>query len=154
LKWRNFTLAKLQTLFFAVLLCPALLMAAETENARIVTHKSNVVRCLAAVQINQIDGKNRQLPTLGFEIEPGEHTMSGLSTIDLRNCPPEETQSRNPVHIKPLDWFFEAGKVYYVALDYSSPKRENWQIVVWKAETEDGEVIFDITRQDPDPSKP
>jgi hypothetical protein len=140
---------KVKKLIFVIMVLaamPVALSAADPEKAQIVTHKSNPVKCLAAVEINQVDGKQRQLPPGGFEIEPGEHTMKGRSQVDLRNCPPVETHSRKPVHARPLDWFFEAGKVYYVALDYSNPNRENWRTVVWKVIDADGEVIFDLTQ--------
>jgi len=42
---------------------------------------------------------------------------------------------------------FEAGMVYYVALDHGSIHEEEWQLVVWKVETEDGELVFDITQK-------
>ena len=126
------------------------LNAADPEKARVVTFKSNPVKCLASVAITQVDGKNRMLPPGGFKIDPGEHSMHGRATINLRNCPPARTDSRKPVHIPPLEWFFEAGKVYYVGLDYSSPLRENWRLVVWKAEYENGEVIFDRTEDEAD----
>lgn len=134
-------------------LLPLAWSAAEEENAQIVTHKSNPVHCLAAIEITQVDGKQRQLPPSGFEIEPGEHTMHGRATVDLKNCPPAESRSRKPVHSKPLDWFFEPGKTYYVALDYSNPNRENWRTVVWKVLDADGEVVFDLTTGDTNPNQ-
>lgn len=134
------------SLLIALIALPFTLAAADPEKAQIITHKSNPVHCLAAVEINQVDGKQRQLPPGGFEIEPGEHTMKGRSQVDLKNCPPVESRSRKPIHSQPLEWFFEPGKTYYVALDYSNPNRENWRTVVWKVKDADGEVIFDLTQ--------
>jgi len=117
----------------------ASIMAEEVElsKPRVVTFKENVTACLASVEIKQIDGHQRMLPTLGFEIEPGWHTMHGIAKLDLRRCPVKDERSRKPAHIPPLEWLFEAGKVYYVGLDYSSPLRENWRLVVWKVEDDE-----------------
>ena len=139
---------KILSILIVSLVFPSALFADDSTKVRIVTYKSNPVHCLAAIAIRQVDGHQRQLPTMGFELEPGEHSMHGLATADLRNCTPIKSSRRSSVHIPPLEWFFEPGRVYYVALDYSSPNRENWRLVVWKTEYEDGEVIFDITKND------
>lgn len=144
------SMTRMVVVAFLAVFIMAPLHAADPEKARVVTFKSNPVECLASVAITQIDGRNRMVPPGGFEIDPGEHSMHGRATVDLRNCPPARTDSRNPVHIPPLEWFFEPGKVYYVGLDYSSPLRENWRLVVWKAEYENGEVIFDRTEDEAD----
>ncbi len=119
-----------------LMLLPAQVVAEELvlDNPRVVTFKSNVSSCLASVEIKQIDGHLRTLPTMGFEIEPGWHTMHGTAKLNLANCPVKEERSRKQVHVPALEWLFEAGKVYYVGLDHSSPMRKNWRLVVWKVE--------------------
>jgi len=129
------------------------LMAEDAEKARVVTFKSNPVKCLAAIRVTTIDGRLRTVPAMGFDIEPGEHTLKGPATLDFRNCEPAQSRTRKQESIPPLNWYFEAGKVYYVGLDYSSPQRAEWRYVVWKVEYEDGEVVFDITEPDPDVPK-
>lgn len=131
-----------------VLLAPAALHAADPEMARVVTFKENVTTCLASVAIKTIDGKNRQLPNFGFDIEPGWHTMHGVAKINLNRCPVNEERIRKSVNVPPLEWLFERGKIYYVGLDHSSPMRENWRLVVWKVEDmdeagEDGDTSGD-----------
>ena len=105
--------------------------------SRVVTFRENITKCLASVQIRTIDGHNRMLPTMGFEIEPGWHTMHGAAKLNLKHCPVEDERSHEDVHIPALEWLFEAGKVYYVGLDYSSPTRKNWRLVVWDVKDED-----------------
>lgn len=125
---------KLILLLAAAVFMPLTVSAEDDRGmARVVTFKENVSTCLAPVQIRTIDGRNRNLPSLGFKIEPGWHTMHGSAKLDLRRCPvrDEHKRSSQEVHIPPLEWLFEAGKVYYVGLDYSSPSRENWRLVVW-----------------------
>lgn len=125
---------KLILLFAASLLMPLSLYAEDEQGmARVVTFKENVTNCLAPVQIKTIDGHNRNLPTLGFEIKPGWHTMHGTAQLNLKRCPvrDEHRKKGQDVHIPALEWLFEAGKVYYVGLDYSSPMRENWRLIVW-----------------------
>lgn len=128
----------LMILALALALPPSVLFAADPSKAQIVTFKSNPTICLASVAIKQIDGHLRQLPTLGFTIEPGWHTMHGLATVNLRDCPVMQERSRKQVHVPPLQWLFKAGKVYYVGLDHSSADRQNWRLVVWKEEYMEG----------------
>jgi hypothetical protein len=44
-----------------------------------------------------------------------------------------------------VEWLFESGKVYYVALDHNPLDEEQWRLVVWKVKTEKGDLVFDIT---------
>ena len=125
-------------MILALAFLPSAVFAKDPDKARVVTFKSNPAKCLASVAIKQIDGHLRQLPTLGFEIEPGLHSMHGMATVDLRHCPVVEDRIRRQVNVPPLEWFFEPGKVYYVGLDHSSVERQNWRLVVWKVEYEDG----------------
>ncbi len=129
---------KILVMMMSLALLPSVVFAKDENKARVVTFKSNPAKCLAAVAITQIDGHLRQLPSLGFDIEPGLHTMHGMATVDLRHCPVIEDRIRRQVNIPPLDWYFEPGKVYYVGLDHSSVERQNWRLVVWKVEYEDG----------------
>ncbi len=125
---------KILVMMMSLALLPSMVFAKDENKARVVTFKSNPVKCLAAVAIKQIDGHLRQLPALGFEIEPGWHTMHGMATLNLRDCPVVEERIRKQVHVPPLEWLFEPGKVYYVGLDHSSAQRRNWRLVVWKVE--------------------
>ena len=129
---------KIGMMILVLALTPSAVFAADPSKAQVVTFRSNNAICLASVAIKQIDGHLRQLPKLGFEIEPGWHSMHGLATLDLKNCPVVEDRIRRPVNIPPLEWLFEAGRVYYVGLDHSSASRENWRLVVWKVEYMDG----------------
>ncbi|NND44423.1 MAG: hypothetical protein HKN58_03800 [Xanthomonadales bacterium] len=123
----------------ALAVLPAAALSADRNKAQVVTFKSDPTKCLASVEIKTIDGELKLLPSLGFDIEPGWHTMHGVATVNLNHCPAVEERSRKQVHIPPLEWLFEAGKKYYVGLDHSSPHRENWQLVVWKVESMDEE---------------
>jgi hypothetical protein len=130
-------------IFLSLLLLPLAVWAEDYEAedlgmAQVVTFKHNVSECLAPVQIKTIDGELRNLPSLGFEIEPGWHTMHGIASINLQHCPVKEERTRDTDHIPALEWLFEAGKKYYVGLDHSSPYRKNWRIVVWKVEDLEG----------------
>jgi hypothetical protein len=133
---------KISLLLMLLTMLPLSLYAEEEEEtegmARVVTFKENVTTCLAKVQIKTIDGHNRNLPSLGFDIKPGWHTMHGTAQVDLKRCPvkDEHKRSNRDVHVPPLEWLFEAGKVYYVGLDHSSPMRENWRLIVWDVKDE------------------
>jgi len=130
-------------------------LADDKETARIVTYKGNVSKCLAPVAIRVIDGELRQLPRTGFKLEPGIHRLAGKATASLRHCPKQQRRSRKPLMGFPtVEWLFEAGKVYYVALDHGSLDEEEWRLVVWKVETEEGELIFDITHREAPQKQP
>ena len=134
-------------MLIVLVVLPAAVFAADPSKARIVTYKSHPAHCLAAVAIKQIDGHQRQLPAMGFEIEPGWHTMHGMATLNLSFCPVVEDRIGKQVNVAPLEWLFERGKVYYVGLDHSSVERQNWRLVVWKVKDVDGELIFDTTEK-------
>jgi len=109
--------------------------------------------CLAPVAIRVIDGKLRQLPATGFKLEPGIHRLAGKATASLHHCPKQQRRSRKPLMGFPMmEWLIEADKVYYVALDHGSLDEEEWRLVVWKIETEDGELVFDVTHRESAPN--
>jgi hypothetical protein len=120
----------------ALLLGPAVATpagAAAGDRALVITQVRRPASCIGAVQISQVDGRQRRLPAQGFEIEPGRHTMTGTAVIDAgMNCPIGRGVSRN--NIEPLEHEFEAGMKYYVGFDHSSPNRDDWRLVVWKSE--------------------
>lgn len=129
-------------------LLPAPCLAEDEETVKVVTGKGDVAHCLAPVQIRLIDGKLRQLPSLGFDLEPGMHVLAGNPAGRTSHCNQSRQRSRKPVTSFPaVEWFFEPGKVYYLAVFHDTEYIEDWRLVVWKVETEDGELVFDITKQ-------
>ena len=132
-----------------LVLLPVLGLAADEEKIKVVTGKGDVAHCLAPVQIRMIDGKLRQLPSLGFDLEPGMHVLAGNPVGRTSHCNPSKQRSRKPISSFPaVEWFFEPGKVYYVAVFHDTEYIEDWRLVVWKVETDEGELVFDITKQD------
>ena len=122
----------LQITVLALSLIPALLAAEEPALARIVTGDALVAQCIAPVHITQIDGEEKQLPGMGFELEAGMHSMHGKARINPAYC--EVHRELQPTYIPALEFMFESGRIYYVGLDYSPERREDWRIVVWKVE--------------------
>jgi hypothetical protein len=137
-------------LVFLFAIWSAPMLAQEEQKARVVTFKSNPTKCVAPVAMRMIDGKLRQLPTTGFTIEPGFHTVAGDATANLGHCPTVQRRSRKSLGIPAVEWLFESGKVYYIGLDHSSVHEEEWSLIVWKVRYEDGDTIFDITRNEPE----
>jgi hypothetical protein len=132
--------------FLLIWMLPSAAIAEKAEAARVVTHKHDVSKCLAPVAIRVIDGRLRQLPATGFDLEPGIHRLAGYATASLGHCPKAQSRSRKPLMGFPaVEWLFESGKVYYVALDHNPPDEEQWRLVVWKVKTEEGDLVFDIT---------
>ena len=119
-------------LLTAVLALAASAGAAASDKAMIITQVAKPAECIASVHIRKIDGEEKIVPAQGFEIEPGVHSMTGTARLDLRNC----QVARGNVHteIPPLESDFEAGRKYWVGLDYRSPDRNEWALVIWKVE--------------------
>lgn len=117
----------------SLLLAPLGLLAQDDEyKAWVITQTEKPAQCLSSVAIQQIDGEERSLSPQGFEIEPGRHTMHGRAKINTAYCQP--IRGHQDQSIEPLEAVFEAGKVYYVGFDHSSPDRNEWALVIWKVE--------------------
>lgn len=132
---------KLPILF--LLLTIGLPLAAEDSpgKAVIVTDVAKPVSCIAPVAITQIDGRLVQVSPQRFEIDEGEHTMTGVATLDLRYCPSGGTAAERMLDRRdypPLEGYFEAGKQYFVGFDHSASDASNWGLAVWKVELAHG----------------
>lgn len=102
---------------------------------RVVTSFNNAAQCISPVQIRKIDGKEATVQRMGFNLEPGQHTLSGSAVIDTSSCLTIGSTTRHAT-AAPLEAEFELGKVYYVGYDHSSADRDDWKIVIWKVEDE------------------
>jgi hypothetical protein len=107
-------------------------LAAGEGKARVITSVERAVQCIASISVYEVDGQLANMNSMGFDLEPGRHTMQGRATINSQNCPAMRgNESRD---VPPLEHDFEAGKTYYVGLDHSSRNRAEWRYVVWKVE--------------------
>lgn len=116
----------------ALLLLPLSGQAVSRDKAWIITQVSKPTECISKVAIRNIDGREMRLPSQGFELDPGTHTLTGTAMLDTRFCP--VLRANRTDRIQPLEAEFEAGKKYYVGLDHSSSDRSDWALVVWKIE--------------------
>jgi len=122
-------------LFKFVLLClflmPFQANAGKEDEAKIVTSASNAAQCISPVHIMKIDGREARVQRMGFNLEPGKHTLSGKTLINTSFC---QTVGGNTYRDKPppLEAEFQAGKTYYVGFDHSSSDRKDWKYVIWK----------------------
>ena len=119
--------------FITLLLTPFAAQAADKDMAMIVTGNEKPAECISAVHVNQIDGKEVKVQALGFELAPGEHSLTARAIVNTSFC-----KAMGPAtganQIEPLKMDFQAGKTYYVGVDHSSPLRKDWKLVVWKTE--------------------
>ena len=115
---------------------PVSVFSADPTKARIITSDQRITQCISSMHIRQVDGKERQLPALGFDLKPGIHTLQGTAKLNLTFCP--VLREMHKTNVPPLQALFEAGKTYYIGLDHSSKSREDWRIVVWKVEGTEG----------------
>jgi hypothetical protein len=123
-----------------VALIPLTGMAKDEEGpamARIITQNEKPPQCLSRVHIQRIDGELVNVHPSGFDIEPGMHSMNGRATVNTSFC--RRVSGRTSEGIPDLEAEFEAGKTYYIGLDHRSRNSEDWRLVIWKVEPEEGE---------------
>ncbi len=116
---------------FCLFLLPLQANAKKTDKAMIVTSVDKAAQCISSVHVLKIDGREARVQRMGFDLEPGKHTLSGKAFINTSFCPTVGRVS-NQNHTPPLEAEFEAGKTYWVGLDHSSPDRRDWKYVTWK----------------------
>lgn len=122
-------------LLTTTLLALAMPLAADPGKAMVITSVERPVQCIAPIAVYEVDGRLVEMNSMGFELEPGMHTLKGRARISSSTCPVmrgNETQD-----VPPLEYEFEAGKTYWVGLDHSSSNRRAWRYTVWKVEDTD-----------------
>lgn len=104
-----------------------------SQKARIITGNQRAAECISSVHVNTIDGEQVFVQPLGFEIDPGKHTMTARAKVDISFCT-AVGKGTNRDTVEPLEAEFEAGKTYYLGYDHSSSNRRDWKLVIWKVE--------------------
>lgn len=99
----------------------------------VITQGGAPVDCMAAVEINKIDGQRKIVPAWGFEIEPGEHSLNGRALIDTTWCKLNKDE-RIFGPVPDLQVNFQAGRTYYIGFDHKPRNRQEWKLTVWKVE--------------------
>ena len=122
---------KLAVLF--LFLAPVIAFSDELPKAKVITSGVQAVKCISPIHVNSIDGRTVQVPTLGFDLDPGKHSLKGRALIDTSVCRIVGTGS-DRYNVDAIEYEFEAGKIYYLGLDHSAPNRNDWKYVVWKVE--------------------
>ncbi len=117
----------------AALLLPGMALAGDAKSVQIVTSSEKPAECISAVHINKIDGREVKVQKLGFELEPGTHSLSGRAVVNTSFCKAMGLGTQRH-KVQPVEANFEAGKTYYIGYDHSSPHRKDWKMVVWKVE--------------------
>ncbi len=117
--------------FLCLFLLPFQTHAEEGGKAKIITSFNKAAQCISPVEILKIDGREVNVQPMGFDLDPGQHTMSGKAKIDTSFCQ-TVGQGTNQYDIPPLEAEFEASKTYWVGLDHSARNRKDWKYVIWK----------------------
>jgi len=115
----------------SLLLLPLVIQAEDAKQAKIITGSDQAAKCISAVEVNQIDGKEVKVQKLGFSIDAGKHAISARALINDSFCKVTGLDTGNNP-IAPIEYDFEAGKTYYLGYDHSSTLRKDWKLVVWK----------------------
>jgi hypothetical protein len=119
---------------FALSCAPLALVAGDAAGkARIVTGNGKPAQCISPVHVTAIDGKQTYVNKLGFDLEPGEHSLKARAIIDTSFCrAPGRSTGKDTT--EPLTATFEAGKTYYLGFDHSASNRREWKLVIWDQE--------------------
>jgi hypothetical protein len=116
--------------FLIIVLLP-LNVAANKDMARIITDTSKPVECIAPIDVYNIDSKLVRKNAMGFNLEPGKHTLVGTARIDGRNCPSMRGAARD---IPPLEHEFKAGHTYFIGLNHKAAGQQDWFFTVWRVQ--------------------
>jgi hypothetical protein len=117
----------------SLILLPFAAAAEDAAKAKIVTGTELAAQCISSVHVNNIDGREVKVQSLGFDIDPGTHTMTGRALINTSFCKAVGPGNQR-YSVEPLEADFEAGKTYYVGYDHSSSNRKDWKLTIWKVE--------------------
>ena len=120
-----------QFVLFCLFLLPFQANAEEEGKAKIITSFNQASQCISPVHIRKIDGREVAVQRMGFDLDPGKHTMAGSAIIDTSFCPVVGRANYSD-SAPSLEADFEAGKTYYVGLDHSASNRKDWKYVIWK----------------------
>ncbi len=124
----------LKSLLVALLLVPAMSHAWDAGKARIVTSGDKPSECISAVHVNRIDDREVKVQKLGFEIDPGKHTLSARAIMNTSFCKAVGIGGTGLQTAEPIEADLEAGKTYYLGYDHSASNRKDWKLVIWKVE--------------------
>ena len=102
--------------------------------ARVLTSIGRPSECLAPLAVNKIDGEMTSVSEKGFLITPGVHSINGMATLDMTNCPFIDKNPTIPTAID-LEVDFEPGATYYIGYYHKPESPDEWQLVVWNIET-------------------
>lgn len=123
------------------LLAPALVFAGKdyfvnpAEPHGVVTGIINLpAKELFAVEITDVNGR-RTSRREGVWLKPGTYTINAKNArVDRRRTTAIGRLIRTEPRDTSIELEVEAGKTYYIALDTSSPHRQNWRLVNWRVE--------------------
>ncbi|MFC1689914.1 hypothetical protein ACFL07_09720 [Pseudomonadota bacterium] len=102
---------------------------ANKEMARVITDTAKPVQCIAPIDVYNIDGKLVRKNAMGFDIEPGKHTLVGTARVDSRNC---STFRGSPRDVPALEYEFKAGHTYFIGLNHKAAGQKDWFFEVWR----------------------
>lgn len=124
---------KITTILAAISMALMSFTLGAAEKARIITGNGKPAQCISPVHVVAIDGQQRYVDKLGFDIEPGEHSLKARAIIDVTYCrAPGRSTGKDTA--EPLTATFEAGKTYYLGFDHSASNRSEWKLVIWGQE--------------------
>jgi len=118
-------------LFLSVI--PFAASAGSEGKAQVISGFNNRAECISPVRVRKIDGREATVQPMGFELEPGVHTLTGSAVVDASSCK-SIAVSGDRYRIEPIEVEFEAGKTYYLGYDNNSPNQAEWKLVIWKVE--------------------
>ncbi len=93
---------------------------------------------LYRVEITEINGKLvGSGRSEGVWLKPGDYQIKARGAavrVDYTAAVGRSSSTRHVAENNEIELTVEEGKTYHLALDTSSPRRSDWEIVVWKVE--------------------
>ncbi len=101
--------------------------------ALILTDVSRRAERIFPVEIYRIDDQEIRDPRGQRPIEPGVHTIRARGIVN-RDLVPGLTRDLSRGGPQEITVNFQSGYRYFLGLKADSPRREDWELVVWKIE--------------------
>lgn len=111
--------------------------------ALVQTQASRRAHQIFPVQIYRIDDKEIRDDRAQHKLSPGVHTLRASAVMD-RGLVPGLKRDLSRGGPQEITFHFQSGYRYFIGLKADSPRRADWELVIWKTEeVEAGTVSLD-----------
>ena len=97
------------------------------------TQASRRAHGIFPIQIYRIDDREVRDDRAQHKLTPGEHTLRARAIIN-RDLVPGIGRDLSRGGAQEITHNFQSGYRYFIGLKADSPRRQDWQLVIWKTE--------------------